>query len=648
MDQHYRALLIGNAFFPADQALPRLDGPQNDILAVRDALLHPEYGMFDPGEVAMLAERTSHELGRQLEGFFREADRDDVLLLYYSGHGKLDEHGNLLLCGQDTRLDRLISTAVSSDRLNAMIAVSVARAIIIILDCCYSGAFKSVPDIVAPVVPSDGRGRFVMAACRARELAADAMGPRHLSPFTHHLVAGLTGQVAKTTEEGFVSLDDLYRYVHSEMRNTRGQVPVRRGAYEGTIQIARSVKRRMPLSVAPKVIHIVDVEPDEVLPVERIRVRGLLPGDFWTATTEVRWIQITRLDEQVELQLTPQPVKSRANVEIVNNDTGELRVVRIIVRPTAIRGLEVGFDTTNERLRSQVKDLIRPVEDTDADAARAPLAEPSADRSPDDARRVIDQFVKRVPGVRQAILVTDSGLADEARGPMGRDDLDRLAAAVGWLRNAGKHLATLTTAHLQWVFADLDAGVVTVTPVAGGSCVGLYTTADADLGVAAYETAKLAHTLADHTRPPTSAARAQRSGNAATVESKLSWVLDELVSESGGRSLVGCVVASIDGIALATNHRFPFDATFAAAVACSLLASCRAVSAQMNAGEVRQATVATSSGYCLVTPFSDRAVLLQLLTDRVDLASSYFEAMRLAKLVGYIAEAELVLSDSGL
>jgi hypothetical protein len=56
----YRALLIGNASYPDDEAnLPRLDGPMNDVPALRTALGDEEYGLFAPENVAVRVVRVA-------------------------------------------------------------------------------------------------------------------------------------------------------------------------------------------------------------------------------------------------------------------------------------------------------------------------------------------------------------------------------------------------------------------------------------------------------------------------------------------------------------------------------------------------------------------------------------------------------------
>ncbi len=155
-DPTYKALLIGNSTFPNDpHNLQSLEGPVNDISVLRDALTDPQVGLFEATSVRMLPERTMAEILIELETFFGSADRDDRLLLYYSGHGLLTDENRLLLCARDTRTDVVKATSVSAMAINDMIDSSAAQTTIIVLDCCYSGAFKGagLPEKLSRMFP---------------------------------------------------------------------------------------------------------------------------------------------------------------------------------------------------------------------------------------------------------------------------------------------------------------------------------------------------------------------------------------------------------------------------------------------------------------------------------------------------------------
>ena len=196
----YRALLIGNSTYPADEHnLQPLRGPIKDIVALSRALIDTDTGLFADADVTLLPETTSTRAIRALGKFFAGAGRDDVLLMYFSGHGKLDQTGRLHLCMQDTETSDLLSTAVSNVRINEFADASRARNIVLILDCCYAGAFRGA-DLGEAVA---GPGRYVLSSCRGTQLANDATVDNGTSFFTEHLVDGLL-MATDSDEDGYV------------------------------------------------------------------------------------------------------------------------------------------------------------------------------------------------------------------------------------------------------------------------------------------------------------------------------------------------------------------------------------------------------------------------------------------------------------
>jgi hypothetical protein len=185
--------------------------------------------------VTLLPEASSTRAIRALGRFFGAAARDDVLLVYFSGHGKLDQSGRLHLCMQDTETTDLLSTAVSSARIKEFADASHARNVIIVLDCCHAGAFRGADlgDTVA------GPGRYVLTSCRGTQLANDATVENGTSFFTQHLVDGLVGAATDQDGDGYITFSDLYAYVDRQLRETGKQIPQRRVDGDGDVPLAK-------------------------------------------------------------------------------------------------------------------------------------------------------------------------------------------------------------------------------------------------------------------------------------------------------------------------------------------------------------------------------------------------------------------------
>ncbi|WP_330440919.1 HEAT repeat domain-containing protein [Micromonospora sp. NBC_00821] len=235
----YRALLVCNSLYEADPKLHALHGPRIDGRLLSAALTDDEMGVFASEHVSILFDASRAEIAEAANRFFSDAEPDDVLLFYFSGHGR-SRNQKLYLCARDTTSSLLPGTAVSNDTLNDIIGDSLARAKVIVLDCCHSGAFKG-PVAVERLLA--GKGRFVLTATAASETAADADGEDLPSPFTNALVDGLLHGADDKDGDGMVDLADLYEYLQAAVRGS--SEPRHRFDGFGNVPIARR-----PVSVA--------------------------------------------------------------------------------------------------------------------------------------------------------------------------------------------------------------------------------------------------------------------------------------------------------------------------------------------------------------------------------------------------------------
>lgn len=340
----YRALLVGNSTFPEDpHNLPELHGPVNDLPLLHEALTDTHLGLFEPEHVRILPERTKREITTALEELMLRAGMQDVVLLYYSGHGKQDEYDNLYLCARDSRSNLLRSTAISNGDITAMMERSSARTFVVILDCCYSGAFKggSVPTSLG------GSGRFVITSSRHAQLSADAPKVSGPSAFTKCLVEGLRLGALDANGDGFVSLSDVYEYVLEALRGTTGQIPQRHfDRAVGDVILARVRGQEAPvpnppapvrsepplLDVSETSIELRDVQLGEVLEPQTVDVFNRGGGELnWTAESDVSWIHIEKLETGVRLRFDALPGINRGSVYIRDNGGGGSRTVRVLV-----------------------------------------------------------------------------------------------------------------------------------------------------------------------------------------------------------------------------------------------------------------------------------------------------------------------------
>jgi hypothetical protein len=157
-----------------------------------------------------------------------QRDRDDLIFLYLTGHGIKDDEGNLYFAMRDTDRDLLRTTALGADLLNAVMNDSPARSQVLMLDCCYSGAFaralrpKGSGDVDLAGAFTGGRGRVVLAASGAVEQAWEGDGG---SIYTRAVVEGITSGTADLDGDGRITASELHTHVVERLRSEGGQTP---------------------------------------------------------------------------------------------------------------------------------------------------------------------------------------------------------------------------------------------------------------------------------------------------------------------------------------------------------------------------------------------------------------------------------------
>ena len=141
-----------------------------------EVLQDPEIGQFD--EVNTLLNPTVPEMRIAIAQLFDRSTHkpDDLLLLYYSGHGQLDDgQETLYFVGRDTRSGPLLrATGLPASYIANLMPLPNARSKkqVVILDSCYSGAFgKSVKGEVPTKALLGGTGRCILASSNALQLS---------------------------------------------------------------------------------------------------------------------------------------------------------------------------------------------------------------------------------------------------------------------------------------------------------------------------------------------------------------------------------------------------------------------------------------------------------------------------------------------
>jgi hypothetical protein len=166
-----------------------------------------------------------------------EIEETDRLFFYFAGHGIASELDSAdaptgFLVPQDARMDNN-SSLLSMTRLHDALIKLPCRHLLIILDCCFAGAFRWAGNREAVRQNQLYRERYdrfisscaqeVITSASDDEKAADSLYPfgqrtEHdgHSPFAEFLLKALTEGV-DWTEDGVLTAMELYVYLHSQL-----------------------------------------------------------------------------------------------------------------------------------------------------------------------------------------------------------------------------------------------------------------------------------------------------------------------------------------------------------------------------------------------------------------------------------------------
>jgi len=209
--------------------IPDLEFAPADARAVRDFLESDAAGPFD--EVLYLEdeEATGAAMREALFVFLQQADWDDLVVIYYAGHGAPDPNrpDNLYLLPTDSDLNSLAATGFPMwDVKTALRRQIASERVLVIADACHS-AGTADGDVVGGSDANAIAGGFAQLFTPSRRLMMTAADTNEFSledarwgghgVFTHFLLEGLEG-AGDVNEDGIVTFTELFDFVQSNVR----------------------------------------------------------------------------------------------------------------------------------------------------------------------------------------------------------------------------------------------------------------------------------------------------------------------------------------------------------------------------------------------------------------------------------------------
>jgi len=229
------SVIIGISRYPD---LPLLKYTDDDAYLLYAFLKSPEGGAVPDNQIRILIDEAANRenILKTLKTTFAEADDNDVILLYFAGHGI---NGYYLPFDSDGYKNR-----ISYDELKRILESSQAKHKLCIADACYSGsllaqrsAFGESLDLFYSTFEKTKGGTAFLLSSKQEETSLESSGMRQ-GIFSHYLIEGLKG-ASDVNHDKIITIKELYNYVRNNVRKTTSsaQNPVIAGNYDDNMPV---------------------------------------------------------------------------------------------------------------------------------------------------------------------------------------------------------------------------------------------------------------------------------------------------------------------------------------------------------------------------------------------------------------------------
>lgn len=316
------ALLIGNGVFPqADGVLTPLAAPSHDVSVLAGLLADPEVCRFDAPQT--LVDRDAQTIKKTLLRTLNSARPQDLVLVYYAGHGKLDG-AQLYLCTHDTEPETLAATAVSIGDIREYVSRSPCKQVVLILDCCFSGAaadeFRTRGELSDRIeAAASARGLYLLTSCANYETSLEHVGSGEddipYGVYTRALADGILSGHADLYGDGRITPLELAKYLQSRIPgqtprvsliDAEGEEPVLAwtswAQNDGERKRVRTrlaqwyAEETIPDEVFYQAMGLMGRVPQSVLERRRKRLLGMCAGAGWDDVFTRGWLALEPAD----------------------------------------------------------------------------------------------------------------------------------------------------------------------------------------------------------------------------------------------------------------------------------------------------------------------------------------------------------------
>ena len=220
--------------------MPVLKYTDDDAYRMYAFFKSPEGGSVPDEQMRILIdeEATKSNIKKTMTETFMKAGSNDLVILYFSGHGIKGSFLPIDFDGSNNKLPH--------EEITAALKASPAKYKLCIADACHSGSLLAargtdVQNMLANYYASLAQaspGTALIMSSKSEENSLESSGLRQ-GVFSHFLIRGLKGE-ADADGDHIVTVQELYTFISSKVRSYTGnrQSPVIQGTYDPTMTIS--------------------------------------------------------------------------------------------------------------------------------------------------------------------------------------------------------------------------------------------------------------------------------------------------------------------------------------------------------------------------------------------------------------------------
>lgn len=232
------AVVVGVARY---NHMPTLNYTDDDAYRIAMFLKSPEGGALPEEQIAILIDEdaTRDNILDAMRNTFSKADSNDVVMLYFSGHGL---QGMFLPTDFDG-----VANKIRHSEIKDIVEQSKAKHKVCIADACHSGSLqgftmktansKATIQSYYDAFDEVKGGTALLLSSKAEETSLESSGLRQ-GIFSHFLIRGLKGE-ADQNGNNIITIKELHQFIHDNVRSYTGnlQTPVLQGNFDESMPL---------------------------------------------------------------------------------------------------------------------------------------------------------------------------------------------------------------------------------------------------------------------------------------------------------------------------------------------------------------------------------------------------------------------------